>query len=266
MKKLCIILCLLLLLIPTMAAAKEHKICQYSPETDHMLLAANKEAQMVKCAGWYEVTTVLKGAEIERLLGVPELYHTERFRSMPIKIEDQIATTIEILDPKRGLKNSTGMPRWSYEAYFHPLLPFTVYVKADPINLVFEMPYSYRITSLFTRNGWRPSSPWNIFEANVNYVLYKGRMIPQKINYFRNRGYGQRYHLRVWSIGRYMVGQSHIDTRIPHKAYLFETAESKVAYVFRCYVVRRNSVWLNNICRDFRGYRCNGWATCISYK
>ncbi len=158
-----------------------------------------------------------------------------------------------------------GVPAWTYEMYSIVYGRFPLFRRADPVNIIFSLPYStvrYRLKCA----GWKETSRWNIFEANINYLPCNGLMRPQAANFFRDSYNGTRYHLRVWCLGTTIVGQAHIDTSVPHTAYGYESAEARVARAFYQYRVERNSCCLNNAYYDDKGYYCNGWATIIKYK
>lgn len=157
------------------------------------------------------------------------------------------------------------VPAWTYELYYNALLPLAIYRRADPVNVVWHIPYR-SVAQQLGAAGWRESSRWNILEANVNFLPSGPWMIPQKANFFLDSYGGMRYHLRVWDTGGLVIGQAHIDTSIPHSAYGYESAEARVARAFGRYFVRRNELFLGNACRDGKGYVCNGWATTIKYK
>ena len=144
----------------------------------------------------------------------------------------------------------------------YAFLRVPVFSRADPVNIVFCLPLS-TVRSQLSRAGWNETSKWNILEANVNFLPYRGFMWPQSANFFLDSYNGTRYHLRIWCLGNQVIGQAHIDTTIPHRAYCYESAEARVARAFYRFCVRRNSLCLHNACYDGQGYYSNGWATVI---
>ncbi len=171
-----------------------------------------------------------------------------------------------VLSPQDAIAmGGGGIPSWTYEMYTMAYVRFPLFRRADPVNVIFSLPYStvrYRLI----RAGWRETSRWNILEANINFLPYGGFMRPQAANFFLDSYNGTRYHLRVWCMGTAVVGQAHIDSGVPHRAYGYESAEARVARAFYLYAAERNSCCLYNACYDDKGYYCNGWATIIKYK
>jgi len=214
--------------------------------------------------GLFRVTTIISGRMIERMFGVKEIVHTELAEERPSEGTEKCE--IEILDPQLSLDLDSDVPSWSYEIYGNPALSMPVYVKADPINLVMEAPLSL-FEHQMKVSGWSSSSNWDLTKANVNFVNIEGNMRAQSKNYFKDKGNGERYHLRVWRCGGILIGQAHIDIGLPHEACRYEAAEAKVVHAFRLHITRRNSIWLSNKCKDGKGYSNNGWASYIkTYK
>lgn len=227
----------------------------------HLKVSVEAEAVVLEQGGAYLVTTTYRGKELVKLLGVEEIYKTELTHERPIIGKEEIV--IEILDPDLVVPDDISVPNWTYEVYGNPALISPVYVKADPINLVIDLPMSL-VDHEFEDEGWGSSPNWNILSAKVNYILYEGSMIPQAKNYFLDSDGSERYHVRVWRCGDVLVGQAHIDTGLPHSAYAYEKAENMAVRAFSLHITRRNCIWLSNKCKDHKGYTNNGWASYIT--
>ncbi|MHC1605707.1 MAG: hypothetical protein ACXQTP_07050 [Candidatus Methanofastidiosia archaeon] len=237
-----------------------------SKDSLHLHLSVNREIKVDNCGNYYEITTILRGKNIEKKLGVKEIYKKETSLDRPALSETKEDVEVDIIDPYVELPKGSDIPKWTYDAYFSPFLTFMVFVKADPVNLVFSAPSPRMINSSLTSNGWKSTDTWNILQANVNFIPYNGRWIPQSKNFFFPRFNGERFHLRIWNLDNIVIGQAHIDTQIPHMAYLYETAERTVARAFPDFLIKRNSIWLGNPCFDEKRYFSNGWATFIMAK
>jgi hypothetical protein len=230
-----------------------------------MEMTVYEDREVVRDGGEYIVTTTLSGPSIRQRFGVESIRHTERRMSPPEGGDSSAVRQVDIIDPRYGIPYSTSYPRWTYEAYGAPFLRFTLFVKADPVNVVFNARSEWHVSRKLVRDGWEHGPPWQLYEANINFVPYRGRMYPQDANYFKDRWGGERYHLRTWDLGPHIVGQAHVDTPVPHRACKYENAEAQVASAFWYRGVQRNALWLANACRDCLGYWCNGWATYIRY-
>ena len=247
-------------------AVKENVLIRELSYDGHMSISVNFDRKIIEEDGEYYVVTTLGGKEIEKRFGVKTISNKKEIANVQESRAEHITKHVEILDPVLELPEDNEIPRWTYEVYGNPAMITPVYVKADPINVVFELSSSFLAWQL-ERGGWEKTSSINLFSANVNYVPYNGRMMPQSKNYTLSAGPGKRYHLRTWRCGSVIVGQAHMDIGLPHKACMYENAEIKVVYEFILHKTRRNSIWLDNICRDHKGYKNNGWASYItSYK
>ncbi|HOP08634.1 MAG TPA: hypothetical protein PK718_04825 [Candidatus Methanofastidiosa archaeon] len=230
----------------------------------HCTIRVTVETTVEPSGNVYIVTTIMSGKALKKIAGVEYLVHKEVTSEAPPQ-QTKICE-IEILDPNLEIDDLGDMPDWSYEIYGNPALSMPFYVKADPINLVIDTSFS-QFDYQLKKAGWETSSSWDLLSANVNYVQYEGRMIPQIKNYFLESGDGERYHLRIWKLGDIFVGQAHKDRGMPHEAYWYEGSETMVVRCFCSHIVRRNCIWLSNRCVDPQGYVNNGWASYIkTYK
>gem|GEM_PF-2183583 len=260
-----LIVAALLILLAFPVTARNLRTSRGPLVNPRMELTVLEDRTVIEEDGEYIVKTTLSGPSIRQRFGVDALHHTARSTTRPPERDRVSVREIEIIDPRYGIPCSSKYPRWTYEAYGAPLLRFTVFVRADPINLVFNTGSEWPVSRKLGRDGWERCPTWRIYEANINFVPYRGRMYAQDSNYFKDRWGGERYHLRTWDLGSFIVGQAHVDTPIPHKACKYENAEAQVASAFWYRGVRRNALWLANTCRDCLGYWCNGWATNIRY-